>query len=259
MSRDDDTKDKRADEEERALDLQITEYLKYGVPAATIACAIAAGYMSGPASVVLVLAAGTLIAGIAIFWASVRTLVGETPLTGADAYALGAPRAEEEQKRAVLRALKDLEFERSVGKISEEDYQILVAKYRAEAKRLLRALEDESRPERDLAESLVAERLRAEGLLDGKDEPDAKADDDEDEEEEKPAAKPAPAKAKPAPAKNGKPAKVACAKCGTKNDPDARFCKKCGAKQAAAVDDDDEDDEDDEDDVAEESEKEASS
>ena len=68
MSRDEDKKDKRSDEEERALDLQITEYLKYGVPAATLACAAAAGYVSGPASVVLVLAAGTLIAGIAIFW-----------------------------------------------------------------------------------------------------------------------------------------------------------------------------------------------
>jgi len=264
MSRDDDTKGRRGDDEERALDLQITEYLKYGVPAATLACAAAAGYLSGPASVVLVLAAGTLIAGIAIFWASVRTLVGETPLAGADAYALGAPRAEEEQKRAVLRALKDLEFERSVGKISEEDYQVLVAKYRAEAKRLLRAIEDESRPERSIAEALVAERLRAEGLGDGeappaaskKAPPDDDDDDDDDEEEEAPRAKPAKAKASAAPASDNKKARVACVKCGTRNDPDARFCKKCGARQAAAVDDDDDDDDDD---VPEKAGKEASS
>jgi hypothetical protein len=112
------------------LEKKLAGYARIGLPVLTVGIALTAGFVQGPASAILVLAGGALIGVIAIFWASVRTLLGETPLSGADAYALAAPRSEEEQKRAVLRALKDLEFERSVGKISEEDYVELVARYR---------------------------------------------------------------------------------------------------------------------------------
>jgi hypothetical protein len=134
------------------------------VPLVTLGTAAIVGITLGTPPALLVLAGGALIAVIATFWASVRTLLGETPLGGADAYALGAPRAEEEQKRAVLRALKDLEFERGIGKISEEDYAELVAKYREEAKRLLRVLDTDAAPARRRIEVLVAKRLREEGL-----------------------------------------------------------------------------------------------
>ena len=50
---------------------------------------------------------------------------------------LAAPTAAEEQKRAVLRTLKDLEYELSVGKISKEDFEVTSAHFRAEAKRLI--------------------------------------------------------------------------------------------------------------------------
>jgi hypothetical protein len=225
MTRDQDQT--REKEDEGALDRRITEYLKIGIPAATIAAAAAAGYGQGAPAVVLVLAAGTLVAVIAIFWSSVRTLVGETPLSGADAYALGAPRAEEEQKRAVLRALKDLEFERSVGKISEEDYQALVTKYRGEAKRLLKAIDEESAPERERVEKLVQERLAESGLT-------AKAEASEDGEEEQEAAPPAPKKK--VEAKKAEPKKAEAVK---KTDPDATFCKKCGKRQRPDEDDED--------------------
>jgi hypothetical protein len=228
-----DRKSAREEEDDRVLDQRLTEYLKLGIPAGTLACAAAAGYAQGAAAVVLVLAGGALIAVIAIFWASLRTLVGETPLSGADAYALGAPRAEEEQKRAVLRALKDLEFERSVGKISEEDYLAMVVKYRAEAKRLLRVLDEESQPERDRVEALVNTRLRREGLLGAKE--GAKEAEGGDEKaapraDEKKARGP---KARPDAKKKAEPA-TKCAKCGTSNDADAVFCKKCGQKCGAA-------------------------
>lgn len=237
------------EDDDRALDERITAYLRLGVPIGTLAGAAAAGFAQGPAAVVLVLAAGALVSVIAIFWASIRTLVGETPLSGADAYAYGAPRAEEEQKRAVLRALKDLEFERGVGKISEEDYKILYAKYRAEAKRLLRVLDEESQPERARVEALVAKRLRREGLSDdagakkSDGEAKAKSDDDQAEADEveveaKPKAEKKPEKKAEKKAGAEKAEKVACSSCGTKNDPDAVFCKKCGARQGAAVDDD---------------------
>jgi len=230
MSRDDETtkKPSSGDDDDRALDQRITAYLRVGVPIGTLACATAAAYAQGASAAVLVLSAGALVAAIAIFWASIRTLVGETPLSGADAYALGAPRAEEEQKRAVLRALKDLEFERSVGKISEEDYQALVAKYRAEAKRLLRALDEESQPERAKVEALVAKRLRREGLAAGAAAERAKPAPAADAGEER-----AAPKAKP---KAG--TKIACADCGTRNDADAVFCKKCGARQGEGDEDD---------------------
>src|SRR5689334_5365947 len=125
---------------EHPLEEQLRRHAPVALPVGTVLLAAIAATALGPAPAILVLAGGALIGVIVVFWSSVRTLVGETPLAGADAYAMGAPRAEEEQKRAVLRALKDVEFERSVGKLSEEDYQALVAKYRAEAKRLLRIL-----------------------------------------------------------------------------------------------------------------------
>lgn len=122
------------------------------------------GSRFGAPPVVLLLAGTAIASVIALFWNSLRTLLGETRLTGADAYAIGAPRAEEEQKRAVLRALKDLEFERSVGKISEDDYRELVARYRHEAKRLLRLIDDTATEERAHAEKLVQSRLARAGI-----------------------------------------------------------------------------------------------
>lgn len=126
--------------------------------------AMVVGFIQGAGAAILVLIAAALISVIALFWSSVRTLLGETPLSGADAFAIAAPRAEEEQKQAILRALKDLEFERSVGKISEADYVALVTKYRAEAKRLLRVIEEDSKPRRDRVEELVRNRLIEAGL-----------------------------------------------------------------------------------------------
>ncbi len=249
------------------LEKKLAEYARYGLPALTVLIALTAGFIQGPASAILVLAGGALIGVIAIFWASVRTLLGETPLSGADAYALAAPRAEEERKRAVLRALKDLEFERSVGKISEADYAELVARYRAEAKRLLREIDAEAQPRHERAETLLAKRLRREGLgdADASGYRDPKSDSDSDDAPSKPAAtdeddvndvndvaalattgvKGAASTVKPAKGKKRKqapdaaaasePATRTCAECSTKNDPDAVFCKKCGARQVAAA------------------------
>lgn len=123
------------------------------------------GVEYGPPVVVLIITAVALISVIAAFWSSVRTLLGESKLSSADAFALGAPRAEEEQKRAVLRALKDLEFERAVGKISDEDYGVLAARYREDAKRLLRAIDQASQDQRERAELVVERRLRKLGLI----------------------------------------------------------------------------------------------
>jgi hypothetical protein len=138
--------------------------------------AIAVGFLLGPPIAVLLLAAVALTGVISFFWSSLRTLLGETPLTGADAYAIGAPRLEEEQKRAVLRALKDLEFERAVGKISEEDYRVLAYRYREEAKRLLRLIDENAAEDRKRALAIVTSKLAEEGLSGGADSTEAPAD-----------------------------------------------------------------------------------
>src|SRR5688500_16393031 len=96
--------------------------LSFLVPSTTLVGAAVAGALVGIEVSLLVIAGGALVGVIALLWASVQSLTGESPLTLEEALSLGAPSAEEEQKRAVLRALKDLEYERSVGKITQEDY-----------------------------------------------------------------------------------------------------------------------------------------
>ncbi|WP_438025323.1 hypothetical protein [Sorangium sp. So ce233] len=240
------------------LERQIVHYARFGVPLAALVGAGVAGLVAGPPAAILVLAGGALVAVIAIFWASLRVLLGETPLSGADAYAIGAPRTEEEQKQAVLRALKDLEFERSVGKISEEDYAELVAKYRAEAKRLLRLLDADAQPRREHVAALVARHLRRAGLQDDGGAPEApEQDEDAAASEADGAAEPTPAKRKRvkarrpeqqerdqepasdaerddavAPDDRGATRTTVCAVCATLNDEDAVFCKKCGTRCA---------------------------
>jgi hypothetical protein len=108
----------------------------------------------------LLTGAATALSGVIwLFWSSLQKLSGEAPLTLDEALSLGAPSAEEEQKRAILRALKDLDYERAVGKISDADYNALSERYRYEAKRLLRAVERDLTPERERAEHLLEERL----------------------------------------------------------------------------------------------------
>ncbi len=204
--------------------------LRVGVPILVVMLAVVAGAVRGTPLAVLVLAAGALTAVIGLFWQSVRTLVGETSLSGADAFALGTPHVEEERKRAVLRALKDLEFERSVGKISEEDYRELVAHYRLEAKRLLRTLDAAAQPRRDRVVGLVEARLRAAGLAGGLEEARTVASEpapSASEEEAAPAT--VDADAPPPPSAAPFEAPRACPACATVNDPDAAFCKKCAA------------------------------
>lgn len=135
------------------------------VVVAGVAFAVVMGFQQGLGTAVLVLATLALLGVIALLSASVRSLSGDTPLTLDEAVSLGAPSAEEEQKRAVLRALKDLEYERSVGKISEEDYREFSARYREEARRLIAKVDETLATSHALAERLLAERVASAGLI----------------------------------------------------------------------------------------------
>jgi hypothetical protein len=219
------------------------------VAPATVVGAVAVGLSIGLGPAFLVLAGGMLLGAVMLLWSSLGRLTGESPLTLDEAIGLAAPSAEEERKRAVVRALKDLDYERSVGKISEEDYAELAGRYRAEAKALLRALDTGLAPLRKTAEKRLVARLKAEGIAV---EPRGAAPSAEGQAAASDAGEPEPAAAStPPPSESavdseadGRPADAAvdaapaelsrpCAKCGTTNDADASFCKRCGARLSA--------------------------
>lgn len=112
----------------------------------------------------LILAGAVLVAVVALFWSSLQSLAGESELSLDEALSLAAPSAEEEQKQSMLRILKDLEYERSVGKISDADYAELSTRYRAEAKRLLSRIDRSLEPAVSRAEALLQERLARAGV-----------------------------------------------------------------------------------------------
>ena len=110
------------------------------------------------------------------------------------------PVEQEETARGVaLLALKDIEFDRETGKLSDEDYRFLKEKYTAQAIEALRAEEGTGAP--DDVEALVAHRVRA----------------------LRSAAATAP------------PGAPVCPTCGPRPEPDALFCSTCGGKLFAAA------------------------
>jgi hypothetical protein len=206
---------------------------------ATVLIALGVGTAVGLGPAFLVLAGGILLGAVMLLWSSLGRLTGESPLTLDEAIGLAAPSAEEERKRAVVRALKDLDYERSVGKISEEDYADLSARYRADAKALLKSLDAGLAPLRKKAEKRLVDRLKAEGVAV---EPRGAGPgaDTEGARVEPVSAEPTPKEPPRTVEKSGRaaaevPATTAdlsepCPKCGTTNDADASFCKRCGGK-----------------------------
>ncbi len=219
------------------VDDKLAEIFALALPPTVAVLAVAAGYIQGPPMAVLVLAAGALVATVAFFWSSLRAMFGETRLSGEDAFAMAAPSAEEEKKRAVLRALKDIAFEHSIGKLSDADYKALNARYRAEAKRLLRVLDHRAAPTRKQAEALAKAYLVDVGVVRAGDPAWAESPDSAAAESGGPAAaaagppEAAESSASPASVRAAElvPTRV-CPSCGTINDGDALFCKKCGGR-----------------------------
>ncbi|MDP9036571.1 MAG: zinc ribbon domain-containing protein [Myxococcota bacterium] len=194
------------DEAERSLGRAVA----VGLPIASVAAAIVVGTWASLGSALLVLASGALLGAISLVWVSVRTLSGDAPLS-VGFQALAARRhgvdALTEDKRRVLRALKDLDNEHALGKIDDRDYEEIVASYREDAKALMRAMDLEVAPLRDEAERVAREHLVRIGL----------------------SFEVTPEEAVPAPSSSPPIVRVACRKCGTSNEPDASFCKQCGS------------------------------
>jgi hypothetical protein len=105
----------------------------------------------------------------------------------------------EREKMLALRSIKELEFDRAMGKLSDADWSEMSGRLRARASRLMRQLDTGSgyreQIERDLAKRLGQTT-------------------------------PGPAAA----AATATPMTSGCPSCATVNDPDARFCKACGQR-----------------------------
>jgi len=108
----------------------------------------------------------------------------------------------EREKALTLRSIKELEFDRAMGKLSQQDFEQMAHRLRARAMGIMKQLDSGTTTYRERVERDLAARLsntRGAGTM-------------------KVAAPSVP---------------VRCA-CGTANDHDARFCKGCGSKLATA-------------------------
>ena len=170
---------------------------------AALLCATAGLFLTRAQGVTAVVFLSILIGAAALVGlAGLRTV---RPLvTSAEDRALRAAgrarEALEREKMLALRTLKELEFDRAMGKISGADFDEMSGRLRARAGRLIRQL-DAGQGHRARIEEELKKRLHQE-------------------------ASPAPS------AQAGSWTMVVrvCAACETTNDNDARFCKSCGAQ-----------------------------
>lgn len=126
-----------------------------------------------------------------------------SPLAAPDVTMFNEPLSEraraalEREKMLVLRSIKELEFDRSMGKLSTKDFDEMSARLRTRAMTLMKQLDEGEGSYRDLIERELRARLKGD-------------------------------------THPFQPAKTAgkgeCPRCGTANDQDAAFCKRCGGK-----------------------------
>jgi hypothetical protein len=113
------------------------------------------------------------------------------------------------EKTLTLRSIKELEFDRGMGKVSEKDFAEMSARLRARASRLMQQL-DAGSIYREQIEKDIERRLSTTS--------------NPKTQTPKPKSQ---STAATAPQANG------CAVCEAVNDVDARFCKQCGARLEA--------------------------
>jgi len=169
-----------------------------------------------PATLVMVSFTAFAVCGVGV--AAFLTLApfAEEQQADPEAQALSqrARQALEREKALVLRAIKDLEFDRAMGKIADADFADMVGRLRARAAGVLQQLDADSGGYR----AAIERDLRAlVGTVPASAPVAASA-----------AARAVAPRAAAAPA-----AESACPSCATANDHDARFCKRCGSPLAS--------------------------
>ena len=178
---------------------------------AGLACATVATFMvrgQGAVAVVLlsVLMAATALVGIAVLRALGPLVSPRDDRTSMIGHRTRA--ALEREKMLALRSIKELEFDRAMGKLSDADWQEMSGRLRARAGRLMRQLDAGAGYREQIERDLATRLAHAPGPND--------------------AASVRGADAVGPPTHVVSPA--ACANCSTVNDTDARFCKSCGQK-----------------------------
>ena len=186
-----------------------------GLIGATIAVFMARG--ESPAAVIMI--SLTVFAAAAVGIAALRTFLPLTRKSATFGPRLlgGRTRAAlEREKTLVLRSIKELEFDRAMGKVSEKDFADMGRRLRARATRLMRQL-DAGAGYRNEIEKEISKRI---GEAPASSSAGSKEQDPTDDAQ--------------GPSLDGvgrvvlsRPAGT-CASCGTSNDTDARFCKHCG-------------------------------
>ena len=148
-------------------------------------------------------------AGAALY-RTLAPLVGKEARPPAEGLSESMRAVLEREKMLVLRSIKDLEFDRAMGKLSEKDFDEMSARLRARAMSLMRQL-DAGAGYRELIERELGARVNH---------PSARA-----------------AREKRVMPSADVPKVVAVATktcvCGVTNDLDAAFCKRCGTKLIA--------------------------
>jgi hypothetical protein len=225
-------RDVKAELDER----RIAHGVAIGLPLVTVTLATVMGVTIGAPMAILVLAAGMLLGVIGLFWASLRILSGDAPLSpelealDASAHAVDALAS---RKKMLLRALKDLDNERALGKLEDDDHAQLSQTYRGELKDVLARIDASLEPHRKKAEDAARVYLASAkaGLVEEGYRGTPPADDD-DSDDVAELSEPAVAKVVVGAKTETAPTRVACPKCSTSNEVDAAFCKKCGASLA---------------------------
>jgi hypothetical protein len=116
------------------------------------------------------------------------------------------------EKALVLRSIKELEFDRAMGKVSPKDFDEMAGRLRARALMLMKQVDAGDAGYRELIERELSARLASRAGRTG-----AKAD----------------RRTSSAVRVSPETTKSDCASCGTSNDHDAAFCKRCGTKLQA--------------------------
>jgi hypothetical protein len=195
---------------------------------AALGLATAATFMirgQGVVAVVMVsvLMGTTALAGLAAL-RLLRPLVSNeedrTPMVGERTRA-----ALEREKMLALRAIKELDFDRAMGKLSESDWKEMSGRLRARATRLIRQLEAgsgyRSQIEQEIARRSSAREARQTEL---------RSDDARLKDSRYDSARVSAERRVHDNRGAMASAERVCAACTTANDTDARFCKNCGQK-----------------------------
>lgn len=162
------------------------------------------------------LAVGSVGVAAFLLYRTVWPLVAPAMASGPDMVGGRTRAALEREKAALLRAIKELEFDRAMRKVSEADFQDMSGRLRSRAVRLIRQLDSGSAGYRELIEKELAARVAAVDGSDAATVPDLIGEAPSDMTE---------------PGHERTDAGFrACAGCGVLNDSDAQFCKQCGNK-----------------------------